>query len=138
LLAGGFPLSSALGADLAIDVVGTSLAGVIRGSELLLVSDKIRDEAWRKEQARMRVSTMLSLADAIGGAVSPADVRKGALVKLTPAALGSAVVVGQYDPRPRRKAGFTLAGLVDDKVLAKLLEPFTSLNRPLTLPGPAD
>jgi hypothetical protein len=73
------------------------------------------------ESARQRVSTMLSVADAIGGEVDLALVRGAALVPLSPIAERSAVLMAQLIMANSEGVAVVLAGLADDKVLAKLL-----------------
>lgn len=74
------------------------------------------------ESARQRVSTMLSVADAIGGEVDLALVRGAALVPLSPIAERSAVLMVRLIIANSEGVAVILAGLAADEVLAKLLE----------------
>ena len=78
-------------------------------------------EQERLERARIRISTILTLASELQAPVTPADIRRASIAPLTPVALHSAVVAANLILIVVDNLAFTLAGLADDRAIEALL-----------------
>jgi hypothetical protein len=73
------------------------------------------------EMTKVHVSTMLSIADALGGVVSQDEVRKVAMVKLSPTAIRAASLLANVMLVDLECVTLAIAGLSDDAALEALL-----------------
>jgi hypothetical protein len=73
------------------------------------------------EKARVRLSTMLTLASELGTAIGPDEICRAPIAPLTPVAIRSAVVAANLILMVVDNLAFTLAGLADDQAIEALL-----------------
>jgi hypothetical protein len=82
---------------------------------------EVMDQDKLVEMTKVRLSTMLSIVDALGGVVSQDDVRKVAMVKLSPTAIRAASLLANVMLVDLECLTLAMAGLSDDAALEALL-----------------
>jgi hypothetical protein len=78
-------------------------------------------EQERLERARIRIGTILTLASELQAPITPADIRRAPIAKLSPVAIRSAVMGANLLLMAVDNLAFTLAGLADDRAIEALL-----------------
>ena len=82
-----------------------------------------------KEQAHARVATILTIADATGAAVTPAEIQAAALVRLSPGSVQAAVTVSNLVLILVDRLADHLAGFLDDDALERLVRDAQNRSR---------